>query len=105
MKAIILKDFGGVENLELTEKQIPAPGANEVLIKLSAISINPVDVKTRSGKGIAGLIKDQLPVILGWDISGTITEIGAGVSRLKPAMKYLLCWLFRAWAIPMPNMW
>jgi len=83
MKAIILKDFGGVENLELTEKQIPAPGANEVLIKLSAISINPVDVKTRSGKGIAGLIKDQLPVILGWDISGAITEIGAGVSRFK----------------------
>ncbi|QIL41565.1 NADP-dependent oxidoreductase [Pedobacter sp. HDW13] len=83
MKAIILKDFGGVENLELTEKQIPSPGANEVLIKLSAISINPVDVKTRSGKGIAGLIKDQLPVILGWDISGTITEIGEGVTRFK----------------------
>ncbi|MNK50534.1 Quinone oxidoreductase 1 [compost metagenome] len=83
MKAIILKDFGRVENLELTEKQIPVPCANEVLIKLSAISINPVDVKTRSGKGIAGLIKDQLPVILGWDISGTITEIGAEATRFK----------------------
>ncbi|MNI38540.1 Quinone oxidoreductase 1 [compost metagenome] len=53
------------------------------MIKLSAISINPVDVKTRSGKGIAGLIKDQLPVILGWDISGTITEIGAEATRFK----------------------
>lgn len=83
MKAIILKDFGGVENLELTEKEVPAVGAGEVLVKLNAISINPVDVKTRSGKGIAGLIKDQLPVILGWDISGTITEVGEGVTQFK----------------------
>lgn len=83
MKAIILKDFGGVENLELTEKEVPAVGAGEVLVKLNAISINPVDVKTRSGKGIAGLIKDQLPVILGWDISGIITEVGEGVTQFK----------------------
>jgi len=83
MKAIILKDFGGVENLQLTEKEVPAVGAGEVLVKLNAISINPVDVKTRSGKGIAGLIKDQLPVILGWDISGTITEVGAEVTQFK----------------------
>lgn len=84
MKAIILKDFGGVENLVPAEIPVPAIGADEVLVKLRAISINPVDVKTRSGKGISGLIKDESPIILGWDISGEITEVGADVTGFKP---------------------
>lgn len=84
MKAIILKDFGGVENLVPAEIPIPTIAADEVLVKLKAISINPVDVKTRSGKGIAGLIKEESPIILGWDISGEITEVGADVTGFKP---------------------
>ena len=83
MKAIILKEFGGVENLTATEVEKPLIESDEVLVKLSSISINPVDVKTRSGKGIAGLIKDQMPVILGWDIAGVITEIGTDVTDFK----------------------
>ncbi|MET3501642.1 NADPH:quinone reductase-like Zn-dependent oxidoreductase [Mucilaginibacter rubeus] len=84
MKAIILKDFGGVENLVPAEIPVPTIAADEVLVKLKAISINPVDVKTRSGKGVAGLIKDESPIILGWDISGEITEVGADVTGFKP---------------------
>jgi len=84
MKAIILKDFGGVENLITTNIPVPSIQADEVLIQLKSISINPVDVKTRSGKGVAGLIKDQMPAILGWDISGVITEAGSGVTNFKP---------------------
>ena len=74
MKAIILKDFGGVEQLELTELPTPVIGEGEVLVQVKAISINPVDVKTRAGKGAAGALKGENPMILGWDIAGIVTE-------------------------------
>jgi NADPH:quinone reductase-like Zn-dependent oxidoreductase len=74
MKAIILKDFGGVEQLELTELPTPVIGEGEVLVQIKAISINPVDVKTRAGKGAAGKLKGENPMILGWDIAGIVTE-------------------------------
>jgi NADPH:quinone reductase-like Zn-dependent oxidoreductase len=74
MKAIILKDFGGVEQLELTELPTPVIGEGEVLVQIKAISINPVDVKTRAGKGAAGKLKGESPMILGWDIAGIVTE-------------------------------
>mgnify|MGYP001293980016 CR=1 FL=1 len=69
---ITLKDFGGVENLKLTEIQIPEISKNEVLVKTKAISINPVDIKTRQGEALANTLKDFNPIILGWDISGII---------------------------------
>jgi NADPH:quinone reductase-like Zn-dependent oxidoreductase len=84
MKAITLKTFGGVENLILIDIPIPAISDNEVLVKLRSISINPVDVKTRAGKGIAGLIKNDSPIILGWDISGSIEKTGPAVTGFKP---------------------
>ena len=74
MKAIILKDFGGVEQLELTELPTPVIGEGEVLVQVKAISINPVDVKTRAGKGAAGKLKGENPMIQGWDIAGIVTE-------------------------------
>jgi NADPH:quinone reductase-like Zn-dependent oxidoreductase len=74
MKAILLNEPGGTENLQLSEIAIPVPGTDEVLVQVKAISINPVDVKSRSGKGVYGRIKDQSPLILGWDISGVVTE-------------------------------
>lgn len=74
MKAIILKAFGGTENLIMDEIPAPEISENEVLIKVKAISINPVDVKTRAGKGVARIVKDFDPIILGWDISGTVTD-------------------------------
>jgi NADPH:quinone reductase-like Zn-dependent oxidoreductase len=76
MKAIVLKEFGGVENLIEADIPVPEISANEVLIKTSAIGINPVDIKTRKGKGLALVLKDFNPIILGWDISGTIVRTG-----------------------------
>jgi NADPH:quinone reductase-like Zn-dependent oxidoreductase len=74
MKAIVLKDFGGVDQLQ--QADVPAPGIKEgeVLIQVKAISINPVDVKTRIGKGLASRLKEASPMILGWDISGIVKE-------------------------------
>lgn len=84
MKAIILKAFGGIENFEAVNIPVPTIKDDEVLIKLTAISINPVDAKTRQGKGAAGRTKIELPIILGWDISGVITEAGSDVAGFKP---------------------
>lgn len=83
MKAIILKDFGSVDQLELRELPMPAIGSNEVLVKVSAIGINPVDAKTRKGKGQASRIKNDNPMILGWDVSGEIVVTGENVTSFK----------------------
>lgn len=83
MKAIILKAFGDVDNFSIAE--IPAPNIqdNEVLIELKAASINPVDIKTRSGKAMAARLKEENPVILGWDVSGVVSKTGADVKNYK----------------------
>ncbi|CAN5278863.1 hypothetical protein BH23BAC1_BH23BAC1_38170 [soil metagenome] len=52
MKAIVLNAPGGVENFEIKEIAQPTPGPNEVLVKVIALSINPVDTKTRNGKSL-----------------------------------------------------
>ncbi|MCE4067138.1 NADP-dependent oxidoreductase [Chryseobacterium gleum] len=74
MKAIILKSPGDVDQLEYTELPIPETRPDEVLIKVKAISINPVDTKTRKGEGMYGLMKKDHPLILGWDISGIVEK-------------------------------
>lgn len=74
MKAIILKSPGDVDQLEYTELPIPETRPDEVLIKVKAISINPVDIKTRKGEGMYGVMKKDHPFILGWDISGVVEK-------------------------------
>ncbi|MFD2522298.1 NADP-dependent oxidoreductase [Emticicia soli] len=83
MKAVVLKAFGGVENFSVEEISVPTIQDNEVLVAIKAVSINPVDVKTRSGKAMAGRLKEDSPVILGWDISGVVSEVGNDVKDFK----------------------
>lgn len=83
MQAIILKDFGSVDQLELKEIERPSIQPNEVLIRVKAIGINPVDAKTRKGKGQASRIKNDHPMILGWDVAGVVTEVGQDVTEFK----------------------
>lgn len=73
MKAIIVKEAGGVDRLIHTTLPVPEIADGEVLVQVKAISINPVDVKTRSGKGMFSKLIAAGPVILGWDISGVVT--------------------------------
>jgi NADPH:quinone reductase-like Zn-dependent oxidoreductase len=83
MKAYILKEAGSAENLVLQEVEVPSPGKDEVLIKVKAISINPVDIKTRKGLALYKTLQEQGPVILGWDVAGEVVEVGEGVVTLK----------------------
>lgn len=73
MKAIILNEFGPASHLRFADLPVPQINNEEVLVKVNAIGINPVDVKTRQGKGVVGSIIES-PIILGWDISGEVTE-------------------------------
>ena len=83
MKAIVLKAFGSIDNFSVGELPLPTINNNEVLVEVKASSINPVDMKTRSGKALAGRLKEENPIILGWDISGVVTEVGAEVKDFK----------------------
>ncbi|WP_421938494.1 NADP-dependent oxidoreductase [Pedobacter sp.] len=82
MKAIKLNAPGGVEELVYMETEIPNLQPGEVLVKTKAISINPVDVKSRQGKGFHGRIKDEKPIILGWDISGVVTASESDIFKI-----------------------
>ncbi|MGQ8868256.1 NADP-dependent oxidoreductase [Myroides sp. TSA_177.3] len=81
MKAITLEGFGGIEHLQYKDIPIPQPQANEVLIQTKAISINPVDVKVRARQApLAEQLLQHHPLILGWDISGVVVQIGSDVT-------------------------
>jgi NADPH:quinone reductase-like Zn-dependent oxidoreductase len=83
MKAITLIGFGGVENLGIADLPVPVISENEVLVKIKSFSINPVDIKTRLGRGLASRLKEDNPMILGWDISGTVINTGKSVTLFK----------------------
>lgn len=83
MKAIILKEAGGPENLVITDLPVPEPKKDEVLVKVKAISVNPVDIKTRKGLALYNELKKDEPVILGWDIAGEVVQAGEEVTSLE----------------------
>ena len=84
MKAAIINEFGDADVLQITEVEKPEINEEQVLIKVKAIGINPVDTKVRAGtSGISKQI--TLPVILGWDVSGTIVNVGKNVTEFKTA--------------------
>lgn len=79
MKAIVCNHFGGSEVMELRDIDTPAPGPGEVLIRVQAAGVNPVDWKIREG-GLARLFPCKFPLIPGWDAAGAIAALGEGVS-------------------------
>ncbi|MDT0622507.1 NADP-dependent oxidoreductase [Croceitalea vernalis] len=84
MKAILLEQAGGVENLLIKEVEKPTIKDHEVLISTKAISVNPVDFKVRRNPAVIDMIMGkERPVVIGWDIAGTITKVGDKVSKFK----------------------
>jgi len=83
MKAIQIQKAGPAESLEYTTKDTPIINDDEILIKSIAISINPIDVKTRAGNTLLPKLLAYGPVILGRDVCGTIVDVGRKVTGLK----------------------
>jgi NADPH:quinone reductase-like Zn-dependent oxidoreductase len=82
MKAIVVSQYGGPEVLEYKDSSDPSPGPDEVLVRVAAASINPFDLKRRSGvlKAFAPI---EFPGILGVDIAGTVVSCGRNVKGLS----------------------
>lgn len=84
MKAIVLKQTGGIENLTIQEIEKPGIHSSEVLIEVKAISVNPVEFKARSNDDILNIVYgEQRPVILGWDIAGVVVEVGNQATQFQ----------------------
>jgi NADPH:quinone reductase-like Zn-dependent oxidoreductase len=83
MRAWRVHEFGGPEVLRLETAPVPSPGPGEILVKVHAASINPIDWKMRGGRLPAGM-QVVLPRVLGRDCAGTIVAMGEGVAGLEP---------------------
>jgi NADPH:quinone reductase-like Zn-dependent oxidoreductase len=88
MKAIVFQRYGSPDNLELRQVETPVPKDNEVLIKVNAVSINEWDWAILHGipfinRLAYGLFKPRMQ-ILGADVAGQVTEVGANVKRFRP---------------------
>ncbi|MEV4567528.1 NADP-dependent oxidoreductase [Nonomuraea sp. NPDC049419] len=95
MRAVTIKEFGGPEVLTVEDVARPEPLPTEVLVRVHAAGVNPVDWKTRLGHGMAGL--QTFPLIVGWDVSGVVEEAGFGVTTLRPGDEvYGMPWFPRA---------
>jgi NADPH:quinone reductase-like Zn-dependent oxidoreductase len=96
MRAVTQDSFGGPEVLTVARVPRPTPLPTEVLVRVHAAGINPVDWKTRAGTGMARVL-GRPPFILGWDVSGVVEETGFGVTTLKPGDEvYGMPWFPRA---------
>jgi NADPH:quinone reductase-like Zn-dependent oxidoreductase len=77
MRAIRQTTLGGPEVLELVQLPRPEPAPTEVLVRVTAAGVNPVDWKVRSAGGLLG----SPPFTVGWDVAGVVEELGRGVTR------------------------
>jgi NADPH:quinone reductase-like Zn-dependent oxidoreductase len=82
MRAIQVTRFGGPEVLVCVDVEMPAPISTEVLVRVIAAGVNPVDGKTRRGEGVARWVGPP-PFIVGWDVCGVVEAMGYGVTRFK----------------------
>jgi len=81
MKALTLNGYDGLASLSFAEVAEPEPGPNDVLVKVKAASVNPVDTKIARGYG--GPSQRPLPHVLGRDGAGTVTKVGSAVTGFK----------------------
>ena len=96
MKAVFIRRYGGPEVLEYGELSDPVVGAGDVLVKVAAAAINPIDIMERSG-----LTKDFKPIsfpgVLGWDLSGTVVQVGPGAVGFSVGDQ-VLAWAYHTYA-------
>jgi NADPH2:quinone reductase len=78
MKAVVLEEFGSAPVLRSVER--PAPGPGEVVVRVAASGVNPLDIKIMAGAAAHARVKP--PMVLGMDLAGVVTELGEGVRQL-----------------------
>jgi NADPH2:quinone reductase len=90
MKAIIYRDNGGPDVLQLVERELPAPGPGEIRVRVAVSGVNPTDWKTRSGATNPKQFPEVTPHL---DGAGVIDAVGAGVDQNRVGQRV---WLFMA---------
>jgi NADPH:quinone reductase-like Zn-dependent oxidoreductase len=83
MKAVRIHSYGGPEVLSYEDAPQPTAGPGEVLIRVHATSVNPFDIAARNGY-LHSYFSYALPLVLGTDVSGTVEEVGEGVTGFSP---------------------
>jgi NADPH:quinone reductase-like Zn-dependent oxidoreductase len=92
VRAIVVSEFGGPEQLRLQQVADPVPGAGQIRVAVHAAGVNPVDADNRADGSWAGL---HLPCILGYDIAGVVDQTGPGVTEFRPGDRVLAMTHFR----------
>ena len=82
MKAIVIDNYGGKDQLKEREVEKPIINENQALVEIHATSINPIDWKLREGY-LKDMLPWEFPIILGWDAAGVIVEVGKNVKHYK----------------------
>jgi NADPH:quinone reductase-like Zn-dependent oxidoreductase len=82
MKAVRIRDYGGVDVLTYESAPKPTPGDGDLLVRVHAAGVNPVDDKIRDGL-LKAFVKAPMPLILGWDVAGVVESAGKSVTRFK----------------------
>jgi NADPH2:quinone reductase len=82
MRAVAIEEFGGPEKIQGMDLPRPKPSKGEVLVRVVAAGVNPVDWKIREGK-LAGWLPHAFPLVLGWDAAGVVEELGEGATRFR----------------------
>ncbi|MDE1823345.1 MAG: NADP-dependent oxidoreductase, partial [Candidatus Micrarchaeota archaeon] len=82
MKAVVIHEYGDPSVLKLEQARIPDIGPKDILVRVHATSVNPMDWKVRAGYA-KDWIKLEMPAILGIDVAGTVEQVGGKVRRFK----------------------
>ncbi|SFV11050.1 alcohol dehydrogenase catalytic domain-containing protein [Pseudoduganella namucuonensis] len=84
--AAAIRQFGGPEQLHLRELPLPAPGRGQIVVRVKAASVNPIDTRRRAGYGrrlLSVMGAARLPLVLGNDFAGTVCAVGRGVTAFR----------------------
>ena len=82
MQALQLKQYGGPDHVAFAELPRPTPGPGELLVRVHAVGLNPIDNLIPNGD-FKPILKLRLPATLGSDLAGVVVEVGTGVTRFK----------------------
>ena len=96
MKASVIHEYGGPEVLRYQDYPDPVLQPDEVLVRVAAAGVNPVDALERSGETKAWR-PVQFPGVLGWDLSGTVQKMGSGVEGFSVGDQ-VLAWAYHTYA-------